>query len=145
MSAAVPRTSRGVTCFGNVDVPVPESLRLIEDGQKRQRKKGDVIFCILTPHDGDKRIVWNRFRLDEVNDARQMFDDLLAQGMIAHRVKRNGEPSAEVLSSFDPLLEEVSFLDTAEEQQTFPGSRLARRIAAGEEVVFLPRKQIVGG
>lgn len=64
--------------------------------------------------------------------------------MTPHRVGRDGEPTAEVLAGFDPLLEEVSFLDAAEEAAAFPGSRVARRVA-NAEVVFLPRRQIVGG
>ena len=133
-----------VRCFGNVDIPVPPSLREMSDGEQVDAAKGEFVFCILTPRDGDKRIIWNRFRLVEINDARKMFDDLVAQGMTPHRVGRDGEPTAEAVTSFDPLMEEVSFLDAAEENALFPGSQIARRIGAAE-VVFLPRAQIVGG
>jgi hypothetical protein len=134
-----------VRCFGNVDVPVPDGLRVLGDGQTHDPERGEFVFCILTPRDGDKRILWNRRSIAEVNDARKMFDDLVAQGMTPHRVGTNGEPAADVLTSFDPILEEISFLDAAEERALFPGSSVARRVVGGAEVVFLPRRQIVGG
>lgn len=145
MSTATMAPSRSVKCFGNVDVPIRERLRVLDDGDEHHPTIGEMLFSVLTPKDGDKRLVWNRFSLPEIEDARKMFDDLVAQGMLPHRVSTDGEPAAEVLKNFDAMLEEVSFLDEVEERRKFPGSALSRRVGKASEVVFLPRRQMVGG
>jgi len=60
--------------------------------------------------DGDTRIVWNKFVLDEINQAKKTFEDLIKQGMVPHNVGLGGKASAQEMKKFDPTAEEVIFL-----------------------------------
>lgn len=106
---------RTVECaFAKNDVEVPSELTiLLDDNIKLANKGGFGMFRIMTRKDGDKRVVWCRNRIEEIKAAKKMFLDLIASGMQPFRVGLNGQASAEVMTEFDPLAEEVIFMPIA--------------------------------
>jgi len=86
----------------------PERLRFLKDGEKTSR--WERCFRILTPKDGDKRVVWDSRDMDQIEDAKAMFDECVAKGLVPYRVGTDGRASAEVMDEFDPEAEEVIFM-----------------------------------
>lgn len=76
------------------------------------------MFRILNQEDGDKRVVWDRSSLTEINDAKRLFDQLVEQGLVPYQVDARGTRTTKVLTQFDP---------------------------EAEEIIFVPIKQMVGG
>ncbi len=112
--------SREVSCFNNISV-IPDSLKIVEHDYKAQ--EGEHCFHVMSPKDGDKRIVWNSRNIAEINDAKKMFNDLISKGFLPYRIK-DGQQSKEVMTEFDPHSGEVMM---------------------SEDVVFVPQPAIVGG
>ena len=73
------------------------------------------MFQIMNFKDGDKRVVWDSGSLAEIQAAKEMFDNLRKEGLMPFRVGVGGKASAEEMTEFDPLAEQVLFL---------PGKRL---------------------
>lgn len=92
------------------NVSVPERLQILGDGDK---PKGNRCFRIMTPRDGDKRVVWDSRDFDQINDAKSMFDECVAQGLVPYKVGTDGRATSEVMDEFDPEAEEVIFLPIA--------------------------------
>ena len=65
-----------------VSVEVPDGLEILDEGQVRPKTAGQ--FSILTAKDGDKRVVWDRLHLAQINAAKRMFDDLVKQGLVPY-------------------------------------------------------------
>lgn len=91
-------------------VVVPDSLQVT---QAAKPPEGHGMFRFLSPKSGDDRVVWNRFSLTEIQDARQMFNDLVDKGLVPYRVGTDGRATSEVMDQFDPQAEEVIFLPVA--------------------------------
>lgn len=108
-----------VTAGGNLDVvvEVPESLEILSDPKARV-KAGLGCMRIMTVADGDKRVVWDKNRSQEIRDAKLTFNKLVEQGLVPYRVGPGGKASPTVMAEFD---------------------------AEAEEILFLPIKQVVGG
>jgi hypothetical protein len=92
-------------------VGIPDALRIMEDGEKPQ--KGHHVFRVMTAKDGDKRVIWDCRDLAQINDAKTMFDELVAQGLVPYKVGTDGRATSEVMDEFDPAAEEVIFLPVA--------------------------------
>lgn len=88
-------------------ISIPSSLNVLPD--KSELEKGKHLFRIMTAQDGDKRVVWDAYDLNQIEDAKAMFDELVLQGMVPYCIGRDGKP-AEVMTEFDPGAEEVLFL-----------------------------------
>lgn len=88
---------------------VPENLKVLND-PKEAPPAGCGCFRIMTPKDGDKRVVWDSRDFAQIHEAKSMFDELVAQGLVPYRVGVGGQPSSEVMVEFDPYAEEVVFL-----------------------------------
>lgn len=88
-------------------VPIPPSFPKVGDAHGLAKRS---LWRILTAKDGDKRVVWDASDLAQIQDARRMFEELKAAGMVAYKVGDNGLASTEVMEEFDPLAEEVLFL-----------------------------------
>ena len=116
MTIADIEKAREVEVFGNVKIPIPESLNVVID--KESIPTGSSVFRIMSPKTGDTRVVWDAFNLDEVKDAGQMFKSMIDQGMMAMRVGVDGQATSEEIKAFD---------------------------SSAEEVIFIPRPAIVGG
>jgi hypothetical protein len=92
----------------NNEVGLPASLKLLPDGERPS--PGQHIFRIMTAKDGDKRVVWDSRDLDQIVDAKTMFDECVEQGLVPYRVGFDGQTTPEVMDEFDPSCEEVVFL-----------------------------------
>ena len=71
---------------------------------------GHMLFRIINQKDGDKRIVWNSKVLQEITHAKDLFNELLAEGLVPHRVDPLGKQTDTVMKKFDPTAEEVIFV-----------------------------------
>lgn len=88
---------------------IPESLGIIDDA-KEVPPVGHGCFRIMTPNDGDKRVIWDSGDFAQIREAKEMFDELIAEGLVPYRVGTNGQASADVMDEFDPHAEEVIFI-----------------------------------
>ena len=91
---------------------IPECLGII-DNPAEKPPEGFGCFRIMTPKDGDKRVVWDSRDFAQINEAKGMFDKLVVQGLVPYCVGVNGRASSEVMSEFDPYAEEIIFLPIA--------------------------------
>lgn len=91
-----------------MNLEVPTCLKVLPDGQAPLAGQG--CFRFMTPKDGDKRIVWDSHDLDQIGEAKRMFDEAVAEGLVPYCVGMNGRASSEVMDEFDPFAEEVIFL-----------------------------------
>jgi len=92
---------------GNIDLEIPSSLRTMEDGESKQIGFG--VFRIINQKDGDKRIVWNANILDEIQDAKELFNKLIAEGFIPYCVNSLGKRITSIMKEFNPRAEEIIF------------------------------------
>jgi len=67
------------------------------------------MFRILNQIDGDKRLVWNRMNMADINEAEKMFNSFIGEGMVAHRIGGDGKPGVKI-ENFDPTAEEIIFI-----------------------------------
>lgn len=93
-------------------IGIPDSLRVLQDGEVP--KKGQHVFRILTVKDGDKRIVWDNRDINQIEDAKKMFDECIIAGLVPYCVGTNGKATSEVMDEFDAEAEEVIFLPIAQ-------------------------------
>ncbi len=91
-------------------VEIPPELTILEDGQNPE--PGQVCWRFLSQKDGDKRVVWNSGSIPEINAAKEMFQELVSQGMTPYRVEPGGGASPRVMDEFDASAEEVIFMPT---------------------------------
>lgn len=87
---------------------IPESIRLLKDGETLST--GQCVMRIPTPDHGDERVVWDSGDFEQIRDAKEVFDKLVQQGLVPHRVGINGKATSEVMDEFDPHAEEIIFL-----------------------------------
>jgi hypothetical protein len=92
-------------------IGIPDSLHIMQDGE--EPRKYHNIFRVMTAKDGDKRVIWDCRDLAQINDAKAMFDELVAQGLVPYKVGFDGGATSEVMDMFDPAAEEVIFLPTS--------------------------------
>ena len=93
-------------------IEIPESLSILDD-PKDVPPAGCGIFRIMTPKDGDKRIVWDNRSFAQIKDAKDTFNKLVAEGLVPYRTGVDGKATSEVMDEFDPYAEEVIFLPVA--------------------------------
>jgi len=91
---------------------IPESLTILNNPKDRP-PVGCGMFRIMTPKDGDKRVVWNSNSFSEIKDAKDTFDKLVAEGLVPYKVGLDGKQTSEVMDIFDPHAEEILFLPIA--------------------------------
>lgn len=94
-----------------VGISVPENLRVLEDHENPPEGFG--VFRIMTPKDGDKRVVWDCRDIAQIEEAKTMFDQLIQEGLVPYKVGLDGKATSEVMDEFDPYAEEVIFLPVA--------------------------------
>lgn len=104
---ATQENERTIETFTKKTLPIPDELR-VTDGTCQA--DGDCVFRIMSQKDGDKRVVWNKFSIPEINAANQLFKDLIAEGMVPYKVGVDGKATSEVMTEFDATAEEVIFL-----------------------------------
>lgn len=119
----VDKLNRTIDCFAKqtYDVPLelhvlrgdftPEEAALIAGSLAVEASVEHFgCFRIMSQKDGDKRVVWCRRVIAEIQAAKKMFMDLLSKGMMPYKVGVDGAASAEVMDEFDPAAEEVIFM-----------------------------------
>jgi hypothetical protein len=94
-----------------VPVTIPEKLKVLRDNETP--KSGFGCFRVMTAKDGDKRVVWDARDLDQIEEAKAMFDQLIQEGLVPYKVGLDGKATAEVMEEFDPYAEECLFLPIA--------------------------------
>jgi len=62
--------------------------------------------AVMTPADGDLKIIWDSDKPVEVEHARKSFDEFKRKGYAAYRVNKSGD-SGEVMRSFEADAEKV--------------------------------------
>lgn len=103
-----------IECFAHNVIEVPSALRALTDKEADVDAAADMgCFRILTRKDGDKRVVWCRKVIAEIQAAKQMFMELVAAGMRPYRVGVDGVRTVEIMDEFDPTAEEVIFQEIA--------------------------------
>ena len=107
---------RTIESFTKKQIAIPDELRIAD--QNEAVGVEDSTFRILTVKDGDKRVVWNRKSIPEINAAKRLFDELKNEGLVPFKVGIDGEATSEEIELFD---------------------------ASAEEVIFLPMKMVAGG
>jgi hypothetical protein len=86
--------------------------------------EGHTGFEVLTAKDGGKCISWSRRNFEQINEARRLFNELIAQGLVPYYVdQKTGQASARVMDEFDAAEGETMF----------------------EKIVFAPTPRAVGG
>jgi hypothetical protein len=103
------RVAERIECFAGNIIDIPESLRICQETD-RILSIDMGCFRIMTPKDGDKRVIWCRNVIAEIKAAKNMFLDLIAQGMVPYRVGVDGQATAEVMDEFDATAEEIIFM-----------------------------------
>lgn len=104
--------------FGNkpsklsTTIKIPDNLGVMENPSQKA-PEGFGCFRIMTPKDGDKRVVWDSRDFAQITEAKAMFDELVVQGLVPYCVGINGRASSEVMIEFDPYAEEIIFLPVA--------------------------------
>lgn len=91
---------------------IPDNLGIMDDPAQKA-PEGFGCFRIMTPKDGDKRVVWDSRDFAQISEAKAMFDELVVQGLVPYCVGVNGRASSEVMAEFDPYAEEIIFLPVA--------------------------------
>lgn len=137
MSAVVDKTlSVTIINGGNAqkDIPIPAGLRLLEPGLAIPQSY-DVI-RIVNQKDGDKRLVWDSTNLNEIRDAKEMFDQLIAEGFVPYCVDPSGKKTPQIMTEFDPVAEEVIMSDD---------HRSSSALRPRREIVMTPQKMLAGG
>ncbi|MHA1948255.1 MAG: hypothetical protein ACW99G_02665 [Candidatus Thorarchaeota archaeon] len=114
----------------NGDIPIPSGIRVLNDGE--EAGENDIILRIITQPDGDKRLVWDSTDFAQIADARELFNDLIAEGMQPYIIGEKGEVTKIVMDEFDALAEQVMMIDK--------GSTKPRT-----EIIASPVKALAGG
>jgi len=78
-----------------------------------QAPAGCGCFRVMTEKEGDKRYSWDRHDFAQIQEAKAFFDKCVAEGLVPHRVGVDGRASAEIMTEFDPLAEEIIFVPVA--------------------------------
>lgn len=91
---------------------IPDNLGIMDD-LNENAPEGFGCFRIMTPKDGDKRVVWDSRDFAQISEAKSMFDELVIKGLVPYCVGVNGRASSEVMVEFDPYAEEIIFLPVA--------------------------------
>lgn len=114
MQATAERTIEAQVFKGSntaVQIAVPDNLRILEDHENTPEGCG--VFRVMTPKDGDKRIVWDCRDMNQIEEAKAMFDKLIQEGLVPYKVGLDGKATSEVMDEFDPHAEEILFLPIA--------------------------------
>ena len=93
------------------DVELPGEIRILEDGE--DVPEFHHWFRIIDPDRGDERLTWDNRSLHQIAAAKKAFVDLCLKGLKPFKVGLGGAATADAMSVFDPLAEEVIFLPMA--------------------------------
>jgi hypothetical protein len=119
-------TNMNVAVFEGLrkEILLPPTMRVLELDEKPPEDYL-LMFRIIDPKEGDKRVVWDSNNFQEIVDAKEMFDKLIEEGMIPYCVDPSGQRSPAIMTEFDPFAEEVILSEQAREVVFTPGRALA--------------------
>lgn len=91
---------------------ISNELTILEGTTEPEKGKGIGCFRVLCGGDdgGDKRITWMSMVLEQIREAKKLFNELVREGLVPYRVGLDGKQTSEVMTEFDPSAEEVIFL-----------------------------------
>ena len=112
------------------EILLPPTMRVLESDEKPP-EDCLLMFRVIDPKEGDKRIVWDSTNFQEIVDAKEMFDKLIEEGMIPYCVDPTGQRTPEIMTEFDPFAEEIVLSDIEDKPR--------------REVVFAPGRALAGG
>jgi hypothetical protein len=78
----------------------------MENPEKEIQSFGEMA---IMSKDGDTKIIWDRSKPDEVENARENFDRLTGKGYFAFSVKGSDGDKGEQINSFNPEAERIIF------------------------------------
>jgi len=81
-----------------------QSLQILDNNE---RPKGHGLFRILHQDYGDKRLIWDTKDFAQINEAREIFKKLIAEGFVPYLIGNNGEPTKMPMAQFDAMAGEV--------------------------------------
>ena len=93
----------------NNTIEVGDRLCLIEN-PKENPPPGYGCFRFISEKDGDKRYTWDSRDFLAIQQAKELFDKAVVEGLVPYRVGIDGKATAEVMTEFDAWAEEVLFL-----------------------------------
>ena len=89
-----------------IESEIPDTLRLLADAERKPDGHG--LFRIIHQDFGDKRLVWDCHRIEEVREAKKIFNDLIAQCFVPYYIdQKTGQPTKMPMAEFDAVTEEV--------------------------------------
>lgn len=121
------------------EVRIPGELHILEPGEEPTQSQNCLRF--LTPEDGDKRVVWDRYNLEDIKAARKMFEDFQEKGIRIFAVSEDGGPVDE-MKDFDAFAEEFLADDLGEITKE---KGLDKPKGPTKQFVAMPEKRVVGG
>lgn len=62
--------------------------------------------AVMTPADGDLKVIWDSDKLAEVEHARKTFNEFRGKGYLAYQVNKAGD-KGEVIKEFDSSAEKI--------------------------------------
>ena len=111
--------------MNTIEITVPYGSNLkntIETNLNDIPKEGGITWTILNK-EGDRKIIWHPNSFTDIREAKEVFDQLIAKGMVPYYCDDKGQPTGEIMTEFDPSTGIVSFND----------------------VIWTPKKLAVGG
>lgn len=87
-------------------IKIPDGLGLLEKPTDKPAK-GFGCLRVLTEKEGDKRITWDSNDFSQIQEAKELFDQCIAEGLVPYRVGPDGKVTDEPIVEFDPYFEEV--------------------------------------
>jgi len=120
-------------------IRIPDELLILGQGQEPTENQHCLRF--LTPEDGDKRVVWDRFSLADIRAAREMFEDFMDKGIRIFAVGEDGGPVNE-MKDFDAFAEEFLADDKGDISKE---KGIDKPKGPGKQFVAMPAKRVVGG
>lgn len=95
------------------EIKIGDNLGLL-DNPTDKPAKGFGCFRVLTEKDGDKRITWDSNDFTQIQEAKELFDQCVAEGLVPYRVGTDGRVTDEPIVEFDPYLEEIIMVPIAQ-------------------------------
>jgi hypothetical protein len=135
-------STRGYGANTKNTVTIPDSLRILKDGEAPP--VGNIVLKVCTPEAGDERIAFNPYRIQEVAEAKRLFNELIAKGYYAYRIDPDkGGRSGELVRRFEDIIHDGEVMMSEIRPEPKIPESLPMRQAVGAEVVMHPRP--VGG
>ncbi len=131
-----PKSGEKITVFGNHEYELHHCQVQAAHDKTCEPAAGCGMIYLMDERFGDRRVTWNKFRIQEINEALATFRDLISKGWVAYEVGENGRKSDDVVKKFDATKERYIFVEG-----------VGNVAAPPERVIMRPpvRQSMVGG